>query len=410
MSVDYIYTPIDQKVQTPNDVTILGNAIGVTDFGLVQGEEYFAMSVKYEASLTLTKNNARLTIGGDYSNYGLPNISYQGRQMRKDVTAVRFSQDGTVIFAAQTGGSGAYGNQDSNMLVTARHEAYTERSYWDTNPPITDNVNVSAFEAAGTMTVVGDVLGTINAVSDSKLLGLFQKNNDKYEAKNTSVNESGNSSALKAKQLVIGNGFTAHVNAVTKTHIAGFASTSVTGNSFRAAGIETTEGITGGIGEWSGAIFASSSNSIFEATVAQLNPNDKGERASGSTSMSDNTIKASGISAGGTVKIDNMVGGLEGVGTIGGRNINIGAKVSNNRLTADVSNGDADISIAMNNNVLESVGIKAGTLELGRFGKDALIVAETSGNSLNASFTGGKKRTFSFSGNRLTASGLEVTV
>lgn len=55
MSVDYIYTPIDQKVQTPNDVTILGNAIGVTDFGLVQGEEYFAMSVKYEASLTLTK-------------------------------------------------------------------------------------------------------------------------------------------------------------------------------------------------------------------------------------------------------------------------------------------------------------------------------------------------------------------
>ena len=409
MSVDYIYTPIDQKVQTPNDVTILGNAIGVTDFGLVQGEEYFAMSVKYEASLTLTKNNARLTIGGDYSNYGLPNISYQGRQMRKDVTAVRFSQDGTVIFAAQTGGSGAYGNQDSNMLVTARHEAYTERSYWDTNPPITDNVNVSAFEAAGTMTVVGDVLGTINAVSDSKLLGLFQKNNDKYEAKNTSVNESGNSSALKAKQLVIGNGFTAHVNAVTKTHIAGFASTSVTGNSFRAAGIETTEGITGGIGEWSGAIFASSSNSIFEATVAQLNPNDKGERASGSTSMSDNTIKASGISAGGTVKIDNMVGGLEGVGTIGGRNINIGAKVSNNRLTADVSNGDADISIAMNNNVLESVGIKAGTLELGRFGKDALIVAETSGNSLNASFTGGKKRTFSFSGNRLTASGLEVT-
>ena len=276
MSVDYIYTPIDQKVQTPNDVTILGNAIGVTDFGLVQGEEYFAMSVKYEASLTLTKNNARLTIGGDYSNYGLPNISYQGRQMRKDVTAVRFSQDGTVIFAAQTGGSGAYGNQDSNMLVTARHEAYTERSYWDTNPPITDNVNVSAFEAAGTMTVVGDVLGTINAVSDSKLLGLFQKNNDKYEAKNTSVNESGNSSALKAKQLVIGNGFTAHVNAVTKTHIAGFASTSVTGNSFRAAGIETTEGITGGIGEWSGAIFASSSNSIFEATVAQLNPNDKG--------------------------------------------------------------------------------------------------------------------------------------
>ena len=408
MSVNYIYTQINQKVPDNNDITILGNASGVTDQGRVIGEEYYSATVKYGASLTLNRNNARLTIGGDYA--GNANISYLGHQMRENVTAVRFAQDGAVIFAAQTGAAGAVGNQDANLVVTARHEAYSEQNYWTNNAPITDNVSVSAFEAGGTLSVVGDIAGTISAVSDSRLLGLFQKSNDKYEAKNTSVNQAGNSVGLKARALAIGNGFTGIVRAETKTHIAGFASNDVTGNTFSASGIETTEGVTGGVGEWSGAIFANSSDSIFEASVARLNPSEQGDRSSDKATLSNNTIKASGISAGGTVKIDNMVAGMPGGSVIGEVNLNIGALVEGNVLSADVSKADADVNIAMSNNVLASVGIKAGTLELGRFGNDAMIAAQTSGNSMTTSFgSAPKKKSFSFTGNRISATGFEVT-
>ena len=408
MSVNYIYTQINQKVPDNNDITILGNASGVTDQGRVIGEEYYSATVKYGASLTLNRNNARLTIGGDYA--GNANISYLGHQMRENVTAVRFAQDGAVIFAAQTGAAGAVGNQDANLVVTARHEAYSEQNYWTNNAPITDNVSVSAFEAGGTLSVVGDIAGTISAVSDSRLLGLFQKSNDKYEAKNTSVNQAGNSVGLKARALAIGNGFTGIVRAETKTHIAGFASNEVTGNTFSASGIETTEGVTGGVGEWSGAIFANSSDSIFEASVARLNPSEQGDRSSDKATLSNNTIKASGISAGGTVKIDNMVAGMPGGSVIGEVNLNIGALVEGNVLSADVSKADADVNIAMSNNVLASVGIKAGTLELGRFGNDAMIAAQTSGNSMTTSFgSAPKKKSFSFTGNRISATGFEVT-
>ncbi|WP_277200791.1 fibronectin type III domain-containing protein [Victivallis vadensis] len=408
MSVNYIYTQINQKVPDNNDITILGNASGVTDQGRVIGEEYYSATVKYGASLTLNRNNARLTIGGDYA--GNANISYLGHQMRENVTAVRFAQDGAVIFAAQTGAAGAVGNQDANLVVTARHEAYSEQNYWTNNAPITDNVSVSAFEAGGTLSVVGDIAGTISAVSDSRLLGLFQKSNDKYEAKNTSVNQAGNSVGLKARALAIGNGFTGIVRAETKTHIAGFASNDVTGNTFSASGIETTEGVTGGVGEWSGAIFANSSDSIFEASVARLNPSEQGDRSSDKATLSNNTIKASGISAGGTVKIDNMVAGMPGGSVIGEVNLNIGALVEGNVLSANVSKADADVNIAMSNNVLASVGIKAGTLELGRFGNDAMIAAQTSGNSMTTSFgSAPKKKSFSFTGNRISATGFEVT-
>ena len=408
MSVNYIYTKINQKVPDSNDITILGNASGVTDRGQVAGEEYYSTPVKYGASLTLNRNNARLTIGGDYA--GDANISYLGHQMRENVTAVRFAQDGAVIFAAQTGAAGAAGNQDANLTVTARHEAYSEQEHWSSNAPITDNVSVSAFEAGGTLSVVGDITGTISAVSNSRLQGLFQRNNDKYEAKNTSVNQSGNSIGLKARALRIGNGFSGVVRAETQTHIAGFASNDVTGNTFHAAGIETTEGVTGGTGEWSGAIFATSSGSVFEASVNRLNPSEQGERSSDKAALSNNTIKASGISAGGTVKIDNMVAGMPGGSVVGEVNLNIGALVKGNVLSAQVSKAEGEVSIAMSNNVLASVGIKAGTLELGRFGSDAMIAAETSGNSMTTAFgSAPKKKSFSFTGNRISATGFEVT-
>ena len=418
MSVDYIYNKIGEKLQTPNDITILANATDVNDHGQVVGEEHSGQSVTYYAALTMKSDLARLSIGGDYSGTDNDvNISYKAQDLRQDVAAVRFQQSGTVVFSAQTGAGGASGNQDANLKITAKHETTRDHDeYWGESAPLTNNINVYGFEAAKALRVAGDVAGTIESVSSSKLLGAWVSDGKGgYSSKNTSEKQTGNSIGMKAQSLSIGNNFSGRINASTQTHIAVFENTKalINNNTFRASGIETTGDVEAWNGQWSGAIRAVSSDSTLDGRLTLLDPNlsTLPTQYSSSSSLSDNAIGSYGIKAGGTVRIKEMVAPLAGaVSTEAGQLLNIVAQTDDNLLMIEAGeNNKTAISITANNNVISATGISAETLEFGKFGKDAAIAAQAADNQLKTVFHTGQTKSFSFSGNKITATGFQVT-
>ena len=416
MSVDYIYNKIGEKLQTPNDITILANATDVNDHGQVVGEEHSGQSVTYYAALTMKSDLARLSIGGDYSGTDNDvNISYKAQDLRQDVAAVRFQQSGTVVFSAQTGAGGASGNQDANLKITAKHETTRDHDeYWGESAPLTNNINVYGFEAAKALRVAGDVAGTIESVSSSKLLGAWVSDGKgRYSSKNTSEGQTGNSIGMKAQSLSIGNNFSGRINASTQTHIAVFETTKalINNNTFRASGIETTGNVEAWNGQWSGAIRAVSSDSTLDGRLTLLNPSTAGNQYSSSSSLSDNAIGSYGIKAGGAVRIKEMVAPLAGaVSTEAGQLLNIVAQTDDNLLMIEAgSDSQTAISITANNNVISATGISAETLEFGKFGKDAAIAAQAADNQLKTVFHTGQTKSFSFSGNKITATGFQVT-
>ena len=419
MSVDYIYNKIEEKLQTPNDITILANATDVNDHGQVVGEEHSGQSVTYYAALTMKSDLARLSIGGDYSGTDNDiNVSYKAHDLRQDVAAVRFQQSGTVVFSAQTGAGGASGNQDANLKITAKHETTRDHDeYWGESAPLTNNINVYGFEAAKALRVAGDVAGTIESVSSSKLLGAWVSDGKGgYSSKNTSEKQTGNSIGMKAQSLSIGNNFSGRINASTQTHIAVFESTKalINNNTFRASGIETTGNVEAWNGQWSGAIRAVSSDSTLDGRLTLLNPVVNGSEKlqySADSSLSDNAIGSYGIKAGGAVRIKEMVAPMAGAAsTEAGQLLNIVAQTDDNLLMIEAGIGNQTaISITANNNVISATGISAETLEFGKFGKDAAIAAQAADNQLKTVFHTGQPKSFSFSGNKITATGFQVT-
>ena len=399
MSVDYIYTRSAQRLSTPNDVTILASAPEVTDNGYVIGNEsYFPNPSGYlrYAGITMTGSSNRLTLGGNpYVTY---NIRYTGKEMHREVAAANFTGNGTIVFSAQSGASRASEvNQDSNLRFRTEATSTSSRTNNRTTytEPAVSISDATVFKAAGDLSIAGDVAGTLEAVSSSSLDGYCVTESGKTAYKNNSTNQSGIAIGFHSTNFVLGNNFNGNLLSTSTASITAILSsaTQTQNNTYEALGIRASGNVTATQGQWKGSIDSSVENVLLRADVDQVVPDDKGEKKVSSATVSNNTINATGIEAGGTVTISEMTGGN-----------NITSLVSGSELFAHSSNSDSSGTVNFQNNVITSYGINAGTLELGTYDQSATISVEASNNTYSV-FLGPHKDNFSVSttGNKISS-------
>ena len=399
MSVDYIYTRSAQRLSTPNDVTILASAPEVTDNGFVIGNEsYFPNPSGYlrYAGITMTGSSNRLTLGGNpYVTY---NIRYTGKEMHREVAAANFTGNGTIVFSAQSGASRASEvNQDSNLRFRTEATSTSSRTNNRTTytEPAVSISDATVFKAAGDLSIAGDVAGTLEAVSSSSLDGYCVTESGKTAYKNNSTNQSGIAIGFHSTNFVLGNNFNGNLLSTSTASITAILSsaTQTQNNTYEALGIRASGNVTATQGQWKGSIDSSVENVLLRADVDQVVPDDKGEKKVSSATVSNNTINATGIEAGGTVTISEMTGGN-----------NITSLVSGSELFAHSSNSDSSGTVNFQNNVITSYGINAGTLELGTYDQSATISVEASNNTYSV-FLGPHKDNFSVSttGNKISS-------
>ncbi len=399
MSVDYIYTRSAQRLSTPNDVTILASAPEVTDNGFVIGNEsYFPNPSRYlrYAGITMTGSSNRLTLGGNpYVTY---NIRYTGKEMHREVVAANFTGNGTIVFSAQSGASRASEvNQDSNLRFRTEATSTSSRTNNRTTytEPAVSISDATVFKAAGDLSIAGDVAGTLEAVSSSSLDGYCVTESGKTAYKNNSTNQSGIAIGFHSTNFVLGNNFNGNLLSTSTASITAILSsaTQTQNNTYEALGIRASGNVTATQGQWKGSIDSSVENVLLRADVDQVVPDDKGEKKVSSATVSNNTINATGIEAGGTVTISEMTGGN-----------NITSLVSGSELFAHSSNSDSSGTVNFQNNVITSYGINAGTLELGTYDQSATISVEASNNTYSV-FLGPHKDNFSVSttGNKISS-------
>ena len=399
MSVDYIYTRSAQRLSTPNDVTILASAPEVTDNGYVIGNEsYFPNPSGYlrYAGITMTGSSNRLTLGGNpYVTY---NIRYTGKEMHREVAAANFTGNGTIVFSAQSGASRASEvNQDSNLRFRTEATSTSSRTNNRTTytEPAVSISDATVFKAAGDLSIAGDVAGTLEAVSSSSLDGYCVTESGKTAYKNNSTNQSGIAIGFHSTNFVLGNNFNGNLLSTSTASITAILSsaTQTQNNTYEALGIRASGNVTATQGQWKGSIDSSVENVLLRADVDQVVPDDKGEKKVSSATVSNNTINATGIEAGGTVTISEMTGGN-----------NITSLVSGSELFAHSSNSDSSGTVNFQNNVITSYGINAGTLELGTYDQSATVSVEASNNTYSV-FLGPHKDNFSVSttGNKISS-------
>ena len=418
MAVNYIYTTDKAQLPTPNDVTLLANAEGFTDGGRLVSRENWDYNYNRFAALTMTSDNARLTIGGVYEN--LPNISYTGDDIRATVAAVRFEKSGFVFFSAQTGaptanqvGTSSEQKSDGDIVIVALSDTkrLQRAESWKGGPPITNNTTVYAFDAAGSLTVGGDVAGQFSAVATSELRGILVESGDKWVQTNTSVNQTNSSAVFKVDSLVVGNNFNGVMYAGSTATIQAWAKLELTGNVSQAVGIDSAGDVKAVNGLWSGAVSASSSGNLFtglyeELYEAESSDGKPGKRDSATGNVKDNKITAIGLKAGGKVSIADM---RESNGEFENFPQNIVGIIDDNVIRAQVKADDtADAVMNYSGNTFTAIGVSAKTLEIGSFGKDAFIGAQANNNSVRLESLGGKKETVNFQDNNMEVAGIKA--
>ncbi len=449
MSVDFIYTNLTvYGKSTPNDVVILANASGVTDAGRIANmypnryDTYGSGSTAQSfQALNMTGNDVILVIGGDYSDdSGNPyNLFYQTVNARYASAGVRLSGDATIYFAAQTGAALASANSDADLRfgVSAR-TSYARGAVYNSDTPGVIDASAIVFDAgSNALTVGGDVSGRFEASAAVGLYGISTVSGTTVTPINLSVDNVVVATAFAAGTLVIGNNFAGDMQLdASGSEIAAYAGLTVTGNTLGAVAIAAEAAVECENGQWEGSIVCAANDNLLSAAVSDL-----AESITTFTpgTVTGNTIKAVGVSAGESIAIAAMIGGA--IDTAASGNIIIGEAdggtssgvltfTGNTILAAALSASDVRIdetdaevlltstasdnamelsvrgsgnSLSFSDNTIAAVGISAAAVTLGRFA--GAITAESSGNSL--SFSGSWSST---SGNYVvSAAGISAT-
>ena len=412
----------------PGDVVLLGNASGVTDGSRLIATGTWSPSSNNklrfsESGLALKLNgSARLTVGGDWSasagDYYLNldtssivtvepmgeyrpvgdyNIFCRLVNSPHETKAVYADKDLKLVLTAQAGADVICNNQDANIKIGAEAVVSRNRETYSfgaaaTYAPLSNQSSAIAIDVKQNLSVLSDLIGTIEAVADLTARGIrVEATSGTITPTNTSVDQKADAIGFRiGGDMVLERNFNATVNATATMNISGYASLAATGNTADAVGLKAAGNLTIDNGEWNGAISAVTAAGIVDARLAVL---VEGSTATNASNVSGNSFRAYGILADGDISVSHLADGT------------ISAESSDNTLTAEVANG----SITMSNNTIGAVGIKGGTVNLGRVDDTFSIAANASGNILSAVETaGGTSSAFNFASNTVEAVGIDA--
>lgn len=430
MATNYIYTLTTHLLPTYNDVTLLSNAPGYTDWGqVVIGDQWSSSRKYYTCAIDLQGGSARLTVGGNFNlnpdgspvtgfiedgniynpfnedENKLPlnaNVYYKGYNIRDDAAAIRFRESGVLFLSAHTGTKTAdqylddgTRKSDDNIRIIA--EGVTRRNYLiDADrfrvvpPPIPNNTTITAIEVGGDLTVGGDLSGEIGASADSYLHAIWVWSSDKYVQTDTTANQVNVATAIKTGNLVINNNQRGNLHAEAQVDMKAYTKPSITSNTLGAYGINASGSVTCANGQWAGEITTVNSGNLLVTLVNDIIVvAGATERVTNPGTMTGNEIASIGLNAGGDVAITEMIG------TNWSNGYNIHADASANRLELEnrAPNTDTVSAMTFSNNTIDAYAIKAAGITIGSMSSDVVLRTTSNSNLFSGYNMGGKTPT-----------------
>lgn len=309
-------------------------------------------------------NNSKIVIGANFQS--VDNISYENSTVNHTTSALKFTGNGSVSFAAQTG-STTLGKEsaltDSKIRLSAKNTlGNVVYSYYTGH-----DRSAYTIWATDTLTIDSDLAAVLDATASTAVDKVY--NDDGASFKGNTTGHTANAAALKAKTVQLEKNFTGILTSYASfkaknSDTESVKATVISGNTAMASGIfADSMTVVGQFGKKNGS---ERIGTISATLTADLDASKNAEGSNGS--LTNNTLGVYGLN----ITNDLNLTTIDAVISAGMNSVTLKTAGTQDKTMVDASG-----------NKLETIGIKAGNITTGTF--DAQISATSRDKSISYS-------------------------